>query len=136
VDVVLCIDVDDIERGIDFYTRALGLRLGRRFAPDWVELLGAPAPIFLQRFAAGSVPSPGTTARRDYGRHWTPVHLDFVVPDVRAAVERARAAGGALEREIQVRPWNSLACMADPFGNGFDLIELHGRGWDEIAPPA
>ena len=82
MDLVVCIDVDDIERGIDFYTRGVALRLGRRFAPDWVELLGAPAPIFLQHYPAGSIPSPGARARRDYARHWTPVHLDFVVPDV------------------------------------------------------
>ena len=50
-----------------------------------------------------------------------------MVDDVKAAVERAEAAGATRDGEIRVRSWNSIAYMADPFGNGFDLIEPHGR---------
>ena len=42
--------------------------------------------------------SPATAQTRDYGRHWTPVHLDIVVDDVDAAVARAVAAGATLEK--------------------------------------
>ncbi len=48
------------------------------------------------------------------------MHLDFVVRDLAAAVARAEAAGAT--REGEVRPWNSVARTADPFGHGFDLI--------------
>lgn len=125
VAVLVCIDVGDLERGIDFYTRALGLALGRRHGVEWVELTGAPVPVMLIANPAGSRACGSAT--RDYDRHWTPVHLDFVVDDVAAAVERAEAAGATREGDIQVRSWNSIAYMADPFGNGFDLIEPHGR---------
>jgi catechol 2,3-dioxygenase-like lactoylglutathione lyase family enzyme len=126
VAVLVCIDVGDLERGIEFYTRGLGLTLGRRHGAEWVELTGAAIPVMLIANPAGSPACAGAT--RDYGRHWTPVHLDVVVDDVQAAVERAEAAGAKREGEIQVRSWNSIAYMADPFGNGFDLIEPHGRG--------
>lgn len=128
-----CIDVEDLERGIDFYTRALDLRVGRRLGAGWVELLGAQAPIDLLAEPAGSAASPASPARRDYGRHWTSVHLDFVVTDLDAAVRRAVDAGARLDREIQERAWGRMANMADPFGNGFCLLEVRGRGYDEIA---
>jgi hypothetical protein len=34
------IDVDDLHKGIEFYTKAFGLTIGRRFGADAVELLG------------------------------------------------------------------------------------------------
>jgi predicted enzyme related to lactoylglutathione lyase len=130
----VCIDVDDLEKGIAFYTRAFDLEVGRRLDRSWVELVGAPSPIDLLAEPAGSKASPIAEARRDYGRHWTPVHLDFSVPDLDVAVKRAVDAGAMLDREIQDRPWGRMANMADPFGNGFCLLEFRGRGYDEIVP--
>jgi hypothetical protein len=65
---------------------------------------------------------------RDFGRHWTPVHLDFIV----ANLERLRGLGATLDREIQIREYGRMANMGDPFGNGFDLIEFSGPGYDNI----
>lgn len=128
-----CIDVDDVERGIAFYTGALGLEVGRRFDEAWVELLGAPIPIDLLGRNAGTPTNPRPDApARSYERHWTPVHLDFVVEDLDAAVERIRRAGGALEDEVRTFSYGRLARMADPFGHGFCLLEFHGRGYDEV----
>ena len=125
------IDVADLERGIRFYCDGLGLRVGRRFE-GWVELVGASAPIYLLPKAAGTAISPSSAAKRDYDRHWTPVHLDFVVTDIAAAIERAFAAGAKLERDVTSHAYGKLALLADPFGNGFCLIEFTGRGYDEI----
>ena len=61
------------------------------------------------------------------------MHLDFVVPNIEAAVARARAAGASIEGAVQTHPWGRIALMADPFGHGFCLIEFLGRGYDEIA---
>jgi predicted enzyme related to lactoylglutathione lyase len=81
-----------------------------------------------------------STDKRDYGRHWTPVHLDFVVHDIRAAVERALGAGATLEREVKTHAYGHLALLADPWGNGFCLLQFVGRGYDEVVvttpPPA
>ena len=136
MDIRICIDVDDLERGIAFYTRGLGLTLGRRLDYDWVELLGGSSPIDLLANAAGTAPlGQAQPQRRDYARHWTPVHLDFVVEDIAAAAQRLVALGATLERPISDRRWGRMASMADPFGHGIDLLEFKGRGYDEIAQP-
>jgi predicted enzyme related to lactoylglutathione lyase len=132
-DLLVNIDVDDLAKAEAFYSRAFGLRPGRRFGDDGVEMLGLAAPIYLLMKAAGSSAVPTTTQRRDYARHWTPVHLDFVVDDIEAAVARAEAAGATLEAPVKSNNWGKLALMADPFGHGFCLVEFVGRGYDEIA---
>ena len=54
--------------------------------------------------------------------HWTPVHLDVVVPDTDHALERAVAAGATRESEIETDEHGSWVACADPFGHGFCLI--------------
>lgn len=127
------VDVDDLARAEAFYVTALGLRVGRRFGGDGVELLGASSPIYLLRKAAGRTAGDVAAQTRDYRRHWTPVHLDFVVPDLAAALARARDAGATLEGEPRTANWGRIATLADPFGHGFCLLEFRGRGYDEIA---
>ncbi len=137
MDLRICIDVSDLERGIAFYTQGLGLKLARRLGQDWAELIGGTSPIDLLAQAAGSQPlGDASPARRDYARHWTPVHLDFVVTDLDAAVQRLVDAGATLERPVQERRWGRMANLADPFGHGLDLLEFRGRGYDEILSPA
>lgn len=133
MDLLINIDVDDLQNAERFYCSAFGLRAGRRFGDTGLELLGGPSPIYLLAKKAGSLASPASEQRRDYGRHWTPVHLDFVVEDVERAVQRALAAGATAEKPVSSSAWGKLALMADPFGNGFCLVEFVGRGYDEIA---
>src|ERR1700687_841135 len=122
IELRTCIDVDNLDKGIEFYTQALGLSLGRRLDAAWAELLGAPIPLDLLANPPGSRASVDSTAVRDYRRHWTPVHLDFVVADLDSAVRRAENAGAKLEDGIKVKKWGRLAVLADPFGNGFCLL--------------
>ena len=126
------VDVADLDRATRFYCDGLGLYVGRRFE-GWVELLGACAPIYLLPKSAGTPVSPRSEERRHYGRHWTAVHLDFVVDDIEAALERAKAAGASIEQPPQQHAYGRLALLADPFGNGFCLLQFAGRGYDEIA---
>ena len=135
LDLLVNIDVDNLQRAVEFYTRAFDLRLGRKFGTAGVELLGAPAPIYLLVKAAGTQASPQSKQLRDYRRHWTSVHLDIVVQDIHMSVNRAVAAGATLEQSAQTNSWGKLALLADPFGNGFCLVEFVGRGYDEIASP-
>lgn len=133
----VCVDVDDVERAVDFYTRGIGLEVGRRFAEEWVELVGGPVPIDLLRRAAGTPSNPtATAAERHYHRHWTPVHLDFAVEDLDAALESAIAAGAVVEGEVRSFSWGRIARLADPFGHGLCLLEFRGRGYDEILDPS
>jgi predicted enzyme related to lactoylglutathione lyase len=134
LELLVNIDVDDLERATAFYTAALPLRVGRRFGGGGaVELLGAGAPIYLLAKPAGSGGAPG--AARGYGRHWTPVHLDFAVDDLDAAVVQAVAAGAVLEAPARAAAWGSIALLADPFGHGFCLLRFSERGYDAIADP-
>jgi predicted enzyme related to lactoylglutathione lyase len=133
--LLINLDVPDIEAAIVFYTSGLGLRVGRRFDAAFVELLGAEVPLYLLSKSSATLPFEGAslTSGRHYGRHWTPVHLDFVVDDLDTALTRARTAGATLEGAISEHAYGSLALCSDPFGHGFCLLEFKGRGYDELA---
>lgn len=129
----VCIDVADLEGALVFYRDVLGLIPGRRLGKDWVEMLGAPVPIDLLATPAGSSAAPALPAvQRSFARHWTPVHLDFVVHDIEKVVARALAAGATLDRPIQERAYGRMANLADPFGNGFCLLQMNDRGYDAL----
>jgi predicted enzyme related to lactoylglutathione lyase len=133
VDLLVNIDVDDLSKAIDFYRKAVGLRVGRRFGALGVEMLGTTSAIYLLVKPEGTRPSTNADELRRYRRHWTSVHLDFVVSELEAAVSRAVEAGAAIEGAIQTHKWGRIAHMADPFGHGICFIEFLGRGYDEIA---
>jgi predicted enzyme related to lactoylglutathione lyase len=133
MDLLINLDVDDLDKAIRFYSSAFGLKVGRRFGAFGAEMLGSSAPIYLLVKSAGIPASETTSQRRNYQRHWTPVHLDFVVDEIEAAVERAISAGARLEQPIVTHNWGKLALMADPFGHGFCFVQFLGRGYDEIA---
>lgn len=126
------LDVDDMERAVRFYTVGLTLQVGRRFDNGFVELLGAQAPIYLLLKDAGTKPFGGAAQGRDYSRHWTPIHLDFVVPNLDLAIARAVAAGAVLEGAPSEHAYGRLALLSDPFGHGFCLLEFRGKGYDEL----
>ncbi len=132
-ELLVNIDVDDLEKAIAFYRDALGLRRGRRLIGNIMEMLGGSSPIYLIEKPSGSTASPTTSQQRDFRRHWTPVHLDFVVSDILAGIDRAESAGAKLEGSLQTFNWGHMANFADPFGHGFCLIEFIGRGYDEIS---
>ena len=127
------IEVTEPARGIEFYCDGLGLTVKRRLSPRWIELAGANVPIFLLADRPAVAVLGSMRVPRDYQRHWTPVHLDFIVADLDAMVARLRGLGGSLDREIKEREYGRIANMADPFGNGFDLIEFSGSGYDGVA---
>jgi extradiol dioxygenase family protein len=72
------IDVPDLELACRFYGEALSLQVRRSlFDGTVIELAGAGLPIFLLEKPAGSIAAAAQS--RNYGRHWTPVHLDVAV---------------------------------------------------------
>jgi predicted enzyme related to lactoylglutathione lyase len=133
MNLLVNLDVEDVEAAVRFYTTALPLRVGRRFGSAGVELLGGSSPIYLLLKPAGSPASSTQKNLRSYERHWTPIHLDFVVENIESVVGAAQAAGAVLEEPITIKRWGKLAILADPFGHGFCLVEFIGRGYDEIA---
>ena len=69
------------------------------------------------------MPSPNAKNDRDYGRHWTPVHLDIHVDDLEAVLSKALKAGAIKEQFFRNLEHGSAAFCADPFGNGFCILE-------------
>jgi len=133
VELLINIDVDNLDRAIEFYQRACGLRLNRRlFGNTVAEMLGAAAPIVLLAKSPGSQASSNSRQVRDYQRHWTPVHLDFVVDDLDVALESAAAAGAIIESMPQSFTWGRLALLSDPFGNGFCFLQWSAGGYDAV----
>jgi predicted enzyme related to lactoylglutathione lyase len=110
----ICIDVEDVDRAVAFYGQGLGLTVAKH-ERDWAQLKLGEQTVWLMKVESGS----DGAISRDYGRHWTPVHLDIQVDDIDKAVERAVAAGGKLEK----RPKPDLANLCDPSGNGVDLVQ-------------
>jgi predicted enzyme related to lactoylglutathione lyase len=134
LEIVVNVDVDDLEKAVAFYSTGLGLRIGRRlFEGTVAEMLGATSKIYLLSKPPGSAAIPNAATPREYNRHWTPVHLDFIVDNVSETVERAVCAGAKLEQEIQTFTWGQVANMSDPFGHGFCLLQFLGSGYDEAA---
>lgn len=118
----LSIDVPDLEAGLHFYASVFGFfEVGRPFA-SMAILDAGDVTVCLHQKVAGSTCADGASDVRRYDRHWTPVHLDLHVRDLDAAIERVRAAGGRVERELRTQGPKPVAFCSDPFGNGFCLI--------------
>jgi lactoylglutathione lyase len=126
------LDVPDVNAAAAFYTAAFGFTVSRRLGADFLELAGAGIPVYLLEKAPGTPPFPGATAPRHYGRHWSPVHLDLVVPALEPAVDRAVAAGATREGDVVEARWGRMQILADPFGHGVCLLEMRGRGYGEL----
>ncbi|MFL6586926.1 MAG: VOC family protein [Luteimonas sp.] len=129
--ILLNLDVDDLDRALAFYVAAFGLTPARRFGGDVVELLGAGAPLYLLRKAAGS--TGAGTMPREYTRHWMPLHIDVVVDDLDVALATALAAGAVQEGAIRDEAYGRIVQLADPFGHGWCLLAFNARGYDAIA---
>jgi predicted enzyme related to lactoylglutathione lyase len=122
--LIVNIDVPELAPAIDFYTTAFELECSRILDEDVAELVGSSSTIYLLRNAPGTICSKRSEALRNYEKHWTPVHVDFVVRDVEAASKRAIQAGAV--RQSDSVEWLGSKCItfSDPFGNGFCLIEF------------
>jgi predicted enzyme related to lactoylglutathione lyase len=129
------IDVPDIQAGISFYRDGLGLRFARFLTEQVAELFLGDVAVYLLEKEEGSRACSTSSAQRAYERHWTPVHLDFAADDIEQAMEKALRFGAKVDKPITSHAWGKIAVLADPFGNGFCLIEFIGRGYDEIARP-
>lgn len=122
--------VGDLERSIAFYTNVLGMQLLRR--KDY------PAGEFTLAFIGYGDETEQTVLELTY--NWGVDqyelgtafgHIALEVPDVYAACEKMRAAGGKIIREAG--PMNAgttiIAFLEDPDGYQIELIgEKHQRG--------
>lgn len=128
--LVINIDVPELGAAIDFYRNAIGLELSRIIDDDVAELTGSSSVIYLLANKTGSSASSAGAEARRYSRHWTPVHIDFVVDDLLNATDKALKAGAT--RESDCIEWRGSKCItfSDPFGHGFCLIEFLGKTYN------
>ena len=110
--------VDDVEAAVAWYTEYLGFRVLSNAAPAFADvtlgslrlLLSGPTSSAGRAMPDGTRPGPGG---------WNRIHL--IVDDLRAEVERLRAAGVRFRNDIITGPGGSQILLQDPSGN---LIEL------------
>ncbi|HFD31688.1 MAG TPA: lactoylglutathione lyase, partial [Gammaproteobacteria bacterium] len=75
IKVSVSIDVSNLKQAETFYVDALGCKKLRDQGGMSVISAGN-CDIYLQEKEAGTNPIPSDIVKRDYSRHWTPVHLD------------------------------------------------------------
>jgi predicted enzyme related to lactoylglutathione lyase len=119
--ISVSIDVSDLKQAETFYIEALGCKKVRDQGPRMVVLSAGNCDIYLQEKAAGTNPLTEGVIVRDYARHWTPIHLDFITKDIDVVVEKIITLGG-LREGGEFGDWCSIAYCVDPFGNGFCVI--------------
>lgn len=123
ITVSVSIDVPNLAEGVAFYCAAFGFSKKSEPVPGVAVLTGPGADLCLLEKPAGSRPSPETSDRRRYERHWTPVHLDFHVDDLHASLQRVEALGARREQLFENPEHGSAAFCRDPFGHGFCLLQ-------------
>lgn len=121
--ISVCIDVSEMEKAIQFYTKALGCELVQK-KEQYTELVADGLTIYLAENATGTNPLINGQAVRSYDRHWTPVHLDIHVSDLARCVSLIEELGGVKEEE-KTGDWGAVAFCADPFGNGFCVMQYN-----------
>ena len=121
----ICIDVPNLNSATRFYCDALGCVLTEQKAThNTVTVAGTTIHLSLKD--PGSSATGTGTCPRTYERHWTPVHLDFYVKDIDSVTGAIERLGGTVENSKK-GDWGAAAFCADPFGNGFCLIVVHGE---------
>lgn len=133
ISVSVSIDVPRLDEGFRFYSEAFGFSKVSEPYPGVLVLRAGEAELLLLEKADGSAPSRHTNEKRHYGRHWTPVHIDFHVDDFNATLATALAAGAKQEQLFETPGRPSVAFCSDPFGHGFCLIERKGKGEDKTS---
>ncbi len=117
--ISVSIDVADMTQAIESYTQALPCELKKTAKGGWAVLSLGEFDLHLREVAADTDGVAGQ--KRSYARHWTPVHLDFGVPDVDAVAATVERLGGTVEGVFH-EDYADIAHCADPFGHGFCVI--------------
>ena len=121
IKISVSIDVSDLKQAETFYTVSLGCKKIRDQGSDMIVLATENCDIYLQEKEAGTKPLTTSDVVRNYHRHWTPVHLDFLTENINEVVKNILQLGGFHEGGDS-GDWGSIAYCADPFGNGFCVI--------------
>ncbi|WP_435111715.1 VOC family protein [Nocardiopsis synnemataformans] len=111
--LVCVLDTNDLHAAADFWCAALGFEREEGQHPVYLALKdpnGRWPDLVLQK-----VPEPRPGKNR--------MHLDLLVHDVAAEIERVRALGAEVLRPTYEEDGHLLAVMADPEGNEFCVVQ-------------
>ena len=97
----ISIDVPNLVEAIRFYTNAFGFTESSAPAPGLAVLHAGNTKICLLEKRAGTRASTYTEETRRYERHWTPVHLTFMLVILSAEPARALDAGAKKEHVFE-----------------------------------
>lgn len=121
------IRVKDMEKSLDFYTKALGFKKVFEFAnpkdgSPWIVYLNVAKGQFVELFYGGTEENP-----------WRPTlmgfdHLCFAVDDIHASSQQVKDAGYELTSEPKMGvDYNWQSWTMDPNGIRVELMQLDPR---------
>ena len=120
----LAVTVKDMEKSLDFYTKALGLKKvfeipDPKTGEPWIIYLYLAGRQFVELFYNGSKDNPWQRELRGFN------HICIEVDDIQAAVEMIASAGYKLDvLPKQGRDHNWQAWVKDPDGVRVELMQI------------
>ncbi len=112
--------VDNVDAAVDFYTTHFGFALRSSAAPAFADVVRGNLRLLLSG-PSSSAGRPMPDGRRPGPGGWNRIHL--IVGDIKAEVERLRAAGLTFRNDIVKGPGGSQILLDDPSGNPIELFQ-------------
>ncbi len=112
--------VDNVDAAVDFYTTHFGFALRSSAAPAFADVVRGNLRLLLSG-PSSSAGRPMPDGRRPGPGGWNRIHL--IVDDIKAEVERLRAAGLTFRNDIVKGPGGSQILVDDPSGNPIELFQ-------------
>lgn len=97
--ISVSIDVSNLKQTETFYIESLGCK--KLIDQEDISVISAGnCDIYLRAKKAGTKPILSEAVKRGYGRHWTPVHLDFLTESVNDIDEKILQLGSQHEDRL------------------------------------
>jgi glyoxylase I family protein len=111
--------VQDVDRGIEFYTRHLGFDLLRKAGPIGIVSRGDLHLLLSGPSSSGS--RPVADGRQQESGGWNRIVL--YVDDIDSTISDLRSAGATFRNQVESGPGGKQIQLEDPDGNPIELHE-------------